>query len=357
MRRVRDLSCGDARVSLDVEVRRVDCRSCGGVKGERLPWLADNPFYTKRFAFLVGRRCRESTVKAVADDLRLGWDAVPFDSAPGEALDVQYMAEQLRRAGAPGPRVIGIDEVSVGRGHSYRIVVSDLLRRRAIRFGGTGRTESDMDGFFEWLGPRRSKGVRLAVTDMWPPFRTSTLKPGNAPDARIPYDKFHILRHPADAIDEVRKAEYKRVAGADRSFIKGQRYTLPSRRANLSRTGRASLAKLLKADRRLNTAYLLKESFGQLWDYRTEAGARAFFDRWRASLRWQRLGPFERFAALVERHWDGIASFCRPEHKSVPLGFVEGMNNKIRVARRKSYGLRDEEYVRLKVLTCCLKPI
>jgi transposase len=209
----------------------------------------------------------------------------------------------------------------------------------------------------KWLGPRKSKGIRLAVMDMWPAFRTSTLKAGHAPTALILYDKFHVLGHLADAIDEVRKAEYKRVSGRDRSFIKGQRYTLLSRRANLSRTGRASLAKLLKANRRLNTAYLLKESFGQLWDYRTEAGARAFFDRWKASLRWQRLGPFERFAALVERHWDGIASFCRPENKSVPLGFVEGMNNKLRVIQRKSYGLRDEEYVRLKVLTCCLKPI
>jgi transposase len=350
VRRVRDLSCGDAHVFLDVEVRRVACRSCGNVKAERLPWLADNPFYTKRFAFLVGRRCRDATVQAVAKELRLGWDAV-------KALDVQYMTEQLRRAGTPGPRVIGVDEISVGRGHGYRIVVSDLLRRRPIWFGGTGRTEADMDEFFKWLGPRKSKGIRLAVMDMWPAFRTSTLKAGHAPTALILYDKFHVLGHLADAIDEVRKAEYKRVSGRDRSFIKGQRYTLLSRRANLSRTGRASLAKLLKANRRLNTAYLLKESFGQLWDYRTEAGARAFFDRWKASLRWQRLGPFERFAALVERHWDGIASFCRPENKSVPLGFVEGMNNKLRVIQRKSYGLRDEEYVRLKVLTCCLKPI
>ncbi len=64
-RRVRDLSCGDTRVYLEFEVRRVSCRNCGAVKREHLPWLANNPFYTKRFAFYVGRRCRASTLRDV----------------------------------------------------------------------------------------------------------------------------------------------------------------------------------------------------------------------------------------------------------------------------------------------------
>ncbi|MDZ4115313.1 MAG: transposase [Xanthomonadaceae bacterium] len=69
--------------------------------------------------------------------------------------------------------------------------------------------------------------------------------------------------------------------------------------------------------------------------------------------KWQRLPAFEKFVAMIERHWDGIAAHCRPENK-VSLGFVEGLNNKIRVIQRRAYGLRDEEYLRLKVLTCML---
>jgi transposase len=349
-RRVRDLSCGDTRVYLDVEVRRVACRACGKVKQETLDWLAVHPFYTRRFAFYVGRRCRDATVTAVADELALGWETV-------KALDTQYMREQLRRAGTPGPRAIGVDEVSIGKGHQYRVVVSDLLRRRAIWFGGTGRTEADLDLFFQWLGPRKCKGIRVAVMDMWRPFRASTLRAGNAPQASILYDKFHILRHLGDAIDTVRKSEYKRVGGDDRRFIKGQKYTLLSHRENLNSKGRASLKRLLAANKRLNTAYLLKESFGQLWDYRTEAWARKFFAHWRDALKWQRLGPFEAFAEMIDSHWDGIASFCRPANKDVPLGFVEGLNNKIRVFQRRAYGLRDEQYLRLKILTSGLEPI
>jgi transposase len=215
-------------------VRRVSCRGCGAVKREHLPWLADNPFYTKRFAYYVGRRCRASTIRDVARELRLDWRTV-------KALEMEYMGEQLRRAGTPGPKVLGIDELSIGRGHNYRIIVSDLVRGRPIWFGGTDRSEKSMDLFFQWLGPRKCKGIRLAVMDMWKPFRNSTLKAGNAPQAEILYDKFHILKHLNEALDKVRKSEYARLSGKDRKFIKGQKYTLLSRRANLTQEGRQSL--------------------------------------------------------------------------------------------------------------------
>jgi hypothetical protein len=100
--------------------------------------------------------------------------------------------------------------------------------------------------------------------------------------------------------------------------------------------------------RRAGSIYLLKESFGQLWSYEREGWARRFFENWRASLKWQRLKPYEKFAVMIDRHWDGIAAYCRPENK-VSLGFVEGLNNKIRVIQRRAYGLRDEDYLRLKI--------
>ena len=87
--------------------------------------------------------------------------------------------------------------------------------------------------------------------------------------------------------------------------------------------------------------------------YEREGWARRFFENWRASLKWQRLKPYEKFAQMIDRHWDGIAAYCKPENK-VALGFVEGLNNKIRVIQRRAYGLRDEEYLRLKILTCML---
>jgi transposase len=319
------------------------------VKQEQLLWLAGNRFYTKRFAFYVGRRCRSAPIRDVARELRLDWKTV-------KALEMEYMREQLRRTGTPAPTIIGIDEISIRKGHTYRLIVSDLVRGRPIWFGGRDRSERSLDDFFAWLGPRKCRKIRLAVMDMWPAFRNSTRKSGHAPQAGILYDKFHVLRHLNEALDKIRKSEYARLAGQDRRFIKGQKYTLLSHWENLSLEGKEALRLLFKANRRLNRAYLLKESFDQLWDYWSPAWARRFFNEWKAALRWQRLKPFEKFARLVESPWDGIALYCQPENK-IALGFVEGVNNKVRVLQRRAYGLRDEEYLRLKVLTCMLPEI
>ncbi len=317
------------------------------MKIEKLPFLADSPFYTKRFAFYIGKRCSTSTIKDVAKEFHLDRRAV-------KELEMQYMREKLRRVGNPGPKVIGIDEISIRKGHTYRIVVSDLERRRPIWFGGEDRSEESLNCFFDELGPKKVSKIRLAVMDMWKPFEKSTRQ--KAHQAAILYDKFHIIRHLNEALDKIRKSEYARLTGNNRKFIKGQKYTLLSHRENLTTDGRRSLKTLLTANKRLNTAYILKEEFGQLWDYQSEAWARRFFDNWKASLKWQRLKPYEKFAKMVERHWDGIAAFCKPENK-VALGFVEGLNNKIRVIQRRSYGLRDEEYLRLKILTSMLPDI
>ena len=151
-----------------------------------------------------------------------------------------------------------------------------------------------MAQFYNWLGPDKSSKIQLAVMDMWKPFRN--VAQDKAPQPAILFDKFHIIRHLGEALDKVRKAEYARLRGKDRRFIKGQKYTLLSHRDNLTLDGKRSLTLLLAANKRLNTAYVLKEAFGQFWDYRREGWAPRFFDNWRASLRGQRLKPYERFA-------------------------------------------------------------
>lgn len=221
------------------------------MKRERLDFLADNPLYTKRFAYYVGRRCRAATIKDIAEELNLHWETI-------KTLEMQYMRAQLAKAGTPGPKAIGIDEISIRKGHTYRIVVSDLIRARPIWFGGEDRSEKSMAMFYDWLGEKKTKGIRLAVMDMWKPFRNVTNE--RAPQAAILFDKLHIMRHLGKALDEVRKSECQRLSGRDRSHIKGQKYTLLSRRENLTLDGGKALKKLLAANNRLNRAYLLKES-------------------------------------------------------------------------------------------------
>ena len=154
------------------------------------------------------------TVQDVARRMHLDWHTV-------KDLDKIYMREQLRRVGPPTPRVIGVDEISVKKRHVYRIVVSDLEQKRAIWFGGDGRTEKDMDMFYAFVSQENAEKIRLAIMDMWKPFRHSTQ--AHAPHADILFDKFHVLRHLGEALDKVRKTEYARVTGKQRRFIKGQK--------------------------------------------------------------------------------------------------------------------------------------
>ena len=178
----------------------------------------------------------------------------------------------------PGPTVIGIDEISIRKGHTYRIVVSDLVRKRPIWFGGEDRSEASMDEFYRGLGERVNRPL-----SSWRSWTCGSPSAGHPramrPKPAILFDKFHIMRHLGEALDAVRKAEYARLAGKDRRFIKGQKYTLLSNRENLTTEGKAALKQLLAANKRLNTAYLLKETFGQLWDYRREGWARRFFEQ------------------------------------------------------------------------------
>jgi transposase len=344
---VRDRPSAGTRIYLEFEYWRVYCPKCQAVKRETLAWLADSGRFTKRFEREIGQQCRDQSIAAVAKTHHLHWEQV-------RRMEMAYMKDLLaKHPPAKRLRAIGMDEVSIRKGHSYAITVADLDRLRPIWMSESpGRKQEDLDKFFVELGPKRAAGIKLAVMDMWQPFRVSTAK--NAPNARVVFDKFHILGHLGDAMDQVRRSEYHRLNGKERKFIKGHRYTLLSNRANLSPDGRRSLKTLLKANRRLHKAYLLKEAFGQLWDYNYSACARTFFENWKAQLKWQRLKPFEEFAGMVDRHWDGIVAYCHPDNK-VSLGFMEGLNNKIRTIQRRAFGIKDQNYLKLKVLTSFIK--
>jgi transposase len=135
------LSWADYRIYLNLEVCQVNWRQCGTVKRERLNFLVENALHTKRFAVYVGQRCLGGTARDVVAMLRLDWQTV-------KRLEMPYLHEQLRRVWIPGPKVIGIAEISIRKGHTYRIVVSDLERHRPIWFSGNDRSRESMDKFY-----------------------------------------------------------------------------------------------------------------------------------------------------------------------------------------------------------------
>ena len=179
---------------------------------------------------------------------------------------------------------------------------------------------------------------------MWEPFTQSVRT--HLPDARIVYDKFHVLRHVNAALDETRRAEFFRQGGAARALLRGKRWLLLRAWGNLERDERQQLRELLALNRRLAKAHLLKEPLAHLWDYTYEGAAWRFLTAWVRALRGQRLPAFDKVAQLLSRHLDGILAYC---HVKVPVGKVEAINGNIRAMLRRGRGYRDHEYLLLKV--------
>jgi hypothetical protein len=271
-----------------------------------------------------------------------------------KALDKLYMQEQIELAGSVAPRAISIDVLSMSGANKYRIVISDLDLQRPIWVGGEGRKEANIDLFFEALGEEKSAGVELVAMDTWKPFHNSVSK--NAAQAQIVHDRFHIMGQLSKALEEVRSKEYKRLRAEKGTYIKGPSYTLLSQRENLNLSGGQALKKKLTANRHLHTAYILKETFEQLWDYRSKKGALAFFQRWKESLSRQPLEPYRKFAELVESHWGGIEACYEFGNKFSPVLIEEVVKN-VRLIQQEENDCSDEHYVRLKIIAAFLPPL
>ena len=159
------------------------------------------------------------------------------------------------------------------------------------------------------------------------------------------YDKFHIIQHANDAVDEVRRAEFFRKGRKMRDLIKGKKWLLLSRWKNLAPRQRGVLNRLFQLNRRVFKAYMLKESLERLWDYRYEGAMVNYLGKWMDQLRWQRLPSFQKLAAMLIKHLDGILNYCRTK---VRFGVVEAVNGNIRMLINRGRGYQNLRYLLLK---------
>jgi transposase len=143
----------------------------------------------------------------------------------------------------------------------------------------------------------------------------------------------------------VRRAEFFRKGGRMRGLVKGKRWLLLSRWANLTGAKRQELNELFALNRKVFKAYILKESLDRLWAYRYEGAMLNYLQRWIDQLRWQRLKPFQKLADMLLIHLDGILNYCRTK---VPMGVVEAINGNIKTLLRRGRGYKNLRYLLLK---------
>ena len=334
-REVRDLPCFEYLTTVVVELYRVRCRDCG-VRAEKVPLLPSKAPFSQRFEEAVGQACESAAAIRVARQFGLSASTV-------RAIDQRYLARWSERRRKPALRQMGVDEIFLGKRQKFVTVVSNLATGEPLWFGAERKKET-LDEFFRTrLSAFQRGAVRAACADMWQPFRQSIEE--WLPECRIIYDKFHIMKHAGEAMDEVRRQEFFRKGGPARELVRGKRWLLLTRWVHLTAHRKQQLNALFALNRRLLKAYLLKESLDRLWSYRYEGAMLRYLQSWIGQLRWQRLKPMEKLARMLLNHLDGILNYCRTP---VPLGVVEAVNGNIKALLRRGRGYRNLGYLLLK---------
>jgi transposase len=312
-------------------MRRVDCRQCG-VKVEKVPWAKGKQRLTTTYAWFLASWAKRMTWTDVSRAFRTSWDSV--FRAVEQAVEWGRAHMDLT-----GVESIGVDEISLRRGHRYLTLVYQIDEgRRRLLWIGEHRRVKTLLGFFRWFGKDRSAGLRFVCSDMWKPYLQVIAKKAQA--AVHVLDRFHIMVHLNKAIDEIRAGEARQMArDGYEALLKHSRWCLLKRPENRTEKQEAKLADLLRYNLRSVRGHLLREDFQGFWEYVSPAWAGKFLDRWCTRTMRSQLEPMKKVARMLRRHRPLILNWFRARG-AVSAGSVEGLNGKAKVTTRRAYGFR-----------------
>lgn len=313
-------------------MRRVDCRRCEAVIVEEVPWGDGKRTLTRAYMLFLARWARKLSWKETAEAFRTSWEKV-FDA-------VEYVVHfGLEHRVLGRIDAIGVDEIQYAKGHKYLTLVYQIdLDVTRLLWIGKERTIESFQGFFTMIGDEVASKIAFVCSDMWEPY----LKVIREKCSEVLHilDRFHIVAKMNKALDEVRAGEARRIASEGRvPVLKKSRWLLLKRDENLKAEQRFRLRDILRYNLKTVRAYLLKESFQQLWDYKSPWWAGQFLDQWCRQVMRSRIEPMKKIARSMRDHRELILNYFRAQ-KLLSSGVVEGLNNKAKVTMRKSYGFR-----------------
>jgi len=333
---LRTVPIGRKIVFLVIRVRRFACLDCGRTRYERLRIADPKRHYTHVLENYVMDLCMRMTVRDVAEFTGLHWATV-------KAIDKRRLKRNLPRdQDLRWLRYLGIDEVSVRRGHRYLTTVVDLERGRIV-YVGEGRKTESLQPFIRRLKRLRVE-LKAVALDMWKPFARAIRRYYR----RLPlvYDVFHILADYSRTLNEIRVAEFLKLNASRSQVFQGSRYLLLRGQEKLSLSARERLWKLLSVNQPLMIAYVLKEDLRHLWRLASVEQAQRHLQDWIEAALSSGISLLARFARKLRRHADGILNYF---NFRISNAKVEGINNQIKVIKRKAFGYRDLSYFKLKI--------
>jgi len=335
---VRDLDFGPARVWIRCLYRKIVCPHCQKTPIEELDLFDPYLRVTKRLARYIFGLCKIMTVLEVSRHLGLDWKTV-------KAIDQKFLEEQFGQTDYRGLRILAVDEVSIRKGHCYLTVVLDYESGRVV-WVGEDRKARTLKRFFSGMSRGQRQKLEAVVMDMWDPYIVAVRT--KVPHVKIVFDLFHVVAQFSRIIDKVRNSEYRKASKANKEVFKGAKYLLLRNRSNIRRLkDRQHLEELLRLNKVINAVLILKDKLKHIWTYRSRTWADKAISEWCALAQAVRHPAVSKFAKTLCRYRYGILNHCEyPIH----TGRLEGVNNKIKVIKRRAYGFHDLRYFSLKII-------
>jgi len=321
-------------VYLVYAMRRIDCPACG-VRTERVPWATGKNQCCDAYRLFLARWARRLPWSEVAGIFGTTWNVV--------CRSIRWVVDYgLEHRDLDGVKSLGVDEVTIWKGHKYLTVVYQIDEGvRRLLWVGRERTEQTLRGFFEAFGEERTQLVEFIASDMWKNYLTVIAE--KAAHALHVLDRFHIVKKLNKAIDDVRAKEARdlKTRGFE-PLLKRTRWCFLKRPENLTERQAEKLSDVLQYDLRTVRAYLLKDSFDAFWSYTSPHWAGWFLDKWCARAARSRLEPIKKFVGTLREHRELLLNWFRAK-KEISCGVVEGLNTNVKLALRKARGFKSYE--------------
>jgi transposase len=280
---------------------------------------------------------RVMTLADVSDLTWLGWDTV-------KGIVQRHLQRDYGRPSLKTLKYLAVDEIYVGKRKKFYTLVLDLETGRIV-WVGHGRGQAALGKFWRRLRLSKAK-IQAVAMDMSGAYWTAVLE--HLPGAAVVFDRFHIMKLMNEKLDELRRVLVREATGVMRQTIKGTRYLLLTRAANLEKEKLPKLEDALKLNEPLSQAYYLKEELSLLWEQPSRAAMEDFLRQWCTRATDTGIGLLRQIAKTLLLHASGILNWW--DHR-LSTGKMEGTNNKIRTLTRRAYGYRDEAFFILKLLS------
>jgi len=314
--------------------RRVQCPQ-HGVVVEDIPWNKGKGRVTRAMKIFLARWARRLSWKETARAFGTSWESV-YHSV------YWFVQWGLKHRELDQVQSIGVDEIHWGKGKRSENFLTVLYQLdagyRRLLWVGRRRTQKTLRRGLAALGSEVVKGLKFVCSDMWKAYLNVIAK--EAPQALHVLDRFHIAMNLNKAVDEVRRGECRLLKDQPKEQkIKKMRWHLLKRGSRLRGKARKKINVLITSKLATGRAWMLKESFQHFWTYTSLTWATAFLDYWCERAMRSRLEPMKKVARMLRRHEELILNWFKAKGE-ISSGAVEGLNNKIRVVTRRSYGFR-----------------